>query len=314
MNTDQVTKTTLELAQRQLATYKQLARASEFVPSSDNPSFCFITPIDYLAQFASKSRTHLVLAHLVDQDPSQRYGDFYRKRRNEGDYVMMDNSAYELKEPYSPDKLLTLSQQCGAHAIVLPDYPFQPANVTVKAAQQFAPIFREAGLQNFFVPQSERGDLEDWINAYVWAAQNPDIDIIGMSILGIPNALPHIPPSYARVVMTQLLIDRGVFDFNKHHHYLGLNSGPALEIPALVKMKALTTIDSSGPVWTAILGHEYSINTDSYLSVSKPTTPVDFHLPLTKNKETLERINHNVDMTLGLFNNNSEEKVWYAQE
>jgi hypothetical protein len=283
-----------------------------FTPTTSNPSFCFIAPTEYLPISATKSKTHLVLAHLVNDDIDYRM--FYQDRWEEGDFIMIDNSAYELKEPYSPEKLLDLGRACGAHAIVLPDYPFQESIVTSQAARKFIPIFKDAGIKTFYVPQSKRGDFEDWFNAYVWAAENPDIDIIGMSILGIPNALPHIPPSYARVVMTQILIDRGVFAFDKHHHYLGLNAGPALEIPALIKMGALTTVDSSGPVWSAILGHEYSSNTDSYLSVSKPTIPVDFHSPLTKNKETLARIEHNVNMTLGLFKANCEEKVWYAQE
>lgn len=283
-----------------------------YKPTTTNPSFCFIAPTEYLPMSATKSRSHLVLAHLVNDDPT--YRKFYQERSEAGDFIMMDNSAYELKEPYSPEKLLDLGKACGAHAIVLPDYPFQDSIVTSTAARKFAPIFKDAGLQTFYVPQSKRGNFEDWFDAYVWATEEEDIDIIGMSILGIPNALPHIPPAYARVVMTQLLIDSGVFAFDKHHHYLGLNAGPALEIPALIEMGALTTVDSSGPVWAAILGHEYSANTDSFLSVAKPTIPVDFHMPLTKNKETLARVNHNVDMTLKLFSGDVAKKVWYAEE
>ena len=227
----------------------------------------------------------------------------------------MDNSAYELKVPYSPDKLIELAKECGAHAIVLPDYPFQPGQVTIDAALKFIPMFKAAGFETFFVPQSNSGELEDWINTYKWAAANPDIDIIGMSILGIPNAMTNIPPSYARVVMTQLLIDRGVFAFDKKHHYLGLNAGPALEIPALIKMKALTTVDSSGPVFAAINGHSYTRDADSFQMVKKLKAPVDFHMPRTKDKDTLLRIQHNVEMTVSLMTTaENVDNVWYAVE
>ena len=277
------------------------------------PEFCFITPIDYL-EYTEWSSSHLVLAHLVDE--SEKYASFYKERSElDGDFIMMDNSAYELKEPYSPDKLLELGQMCGADAIVLPDYPFQPSSVTVEAAKKFIPIFKNAGMKTFFVPQSEVGDIGDWINGYNWAANNPDIDIIGMSILGIPNAIPHIHYAYSRVVMTQKLIDSGCFNFDKHHHYLGLNSGPALEIPSLLKMKALDTIDSSGPVWAAITGHEYSIDTDSLQTVSKIKMPVNFHYPYTKDKDTHARIVRNITMTNDLFEPNYEKnKTWYAEE
>jgi len=258
-------------------------------PAVSDPSFCFIAPINYLTLIPEESTTHLVLAHLVDEN--EQYASFYRHRRLKGDYIMMDNSAYELKEPYSPDKLLELAEKCGAHAIVLPDYPFQPSAVTIDAADKFIPQFKAEGYHTFFVPQSKKGDLEDWITGYQYASSNPDIDIIGMSILGIPNALPHIDPTYGRVVMTQILQDRNLFNNEKHHHYLGLNSGPKLEIPTLLRM-------------------------GSFQTVSKIKLPVDFHLSATKDEATRRRISHNIQLTQLLFNpyyyNMSD--VWYAEE
>ena len=273
------------------------------------PSFCFIAPISLL-EFTKLSTSHLVLAHLVSE--SQEYAGFYKERSAQGDFVMMDNSAYELKEPYSPDKLLELAGRCGAHAIVLPDYPFQEAQVTIDAANKFAPIFKAAGYKTFFVPQSKKGDKEDWISSYEWASTNDAIDIIGMSILGIPNAIPHIDPTFARVVMTEKLMQLGVFNHNKHHHYLGLNGGPRTEIPSLLRMNALDTIDSSGPIWSAVLGHEYTNNADSLLMVKKPKMPVDFHIEV-KDTVTHRRILHNIEMTKNLFLD-TEDEVWYAQE
>lgn len=276
------------------------------------PSFCFIAPTEYLDEFAGESNTHLVLAHLVDTD--EAYSQYYKEASKDGDYIILDNSAYELKEPFSPEKLIALGKQCGADAIVLPDYPFQKSSKTVAAADEFVPMFKKAGFGSMFVPQSERGDVDDWIRAYKWAAENDDIDIIGMSILGIPNAIPWCDPAYARVVMTHLLMERKVFNDEKHHHYLGLNAGPALEIPSLIKMGALSTIDSSGPIWSAILGQEYSVNSDSFLSTKKPKMPVQFGIKRTKDAATLKRIQHNIDLTLSLFDDGDQDSVWYAQE
>jgi hypothetical protein len=212
----------------------------------------------------------------------------------------MDNGAFELGESYDPAKLVELGKACGAHAIVLPDYPMQHYTKTVEAAKQWITPIKSAGFSTFFVPQSETGDLEGWIRSYEWAGGNPDIDIIGMSILGIPNALPHIPAAYARVVMSQVITDRNI-QANKYHHYLGLNSGPALEVPPLIKMGMLNSCDSSGPVWAGILGHEYSKNTDSYLTTKKVKAHVEFDYPMTSDAETHRRVSHNLDLTLELF-------------
>lgn len=283
-------------------------------PLPTTPAFCFITPIPYLDKFASPIKDapnrHLVLAHLVDKN--QYYANYYLHRSLAGDYIMMDNSAYELHEPYSPNKLMRLAELCGADAIVLPDYPFRPADKTIDAACKFAPTFKKAGYDTFFVPQSETGKAYDWIRGYEWANANPDIDIIGMSILGIPNALPHIDPAYARVVMTTLLMDRGLFS-TKAHHYLGLNAGPGLEIPSLLRMNALASIDSSGPVWAGIHGHTYTTDADSLQMVKKLKSVVDFDLPLTKDSATLARIQHNIDLTLRLFTDTTVA-AWFAKE
>jgi hypothetical protein len=264
----------------------------------DDPAFCIIAPTAYLEHYAIQSRKHLVLAHLVDVN--KEYANYYLKRSQAGDGIIMDNGAFELGESYAPEKLLDLGKECGADVLVLPDYPFKPAQITIDAADQYAPMFKDAGFKTMFVPQSEVGAFSDFVDGYMWAADNDLIDVIGMSILNIPNAMPHLPPAYARVVMTEILMDRGVFA-SKYHHYLGLNAGPALEIPALIDLGALNSCDSSNPVWVGILGHEYSRNTDSYLSVKKVKAHVEFDYKWVKDKDTHRRIQHNLDLTLELF-------------
>lgn len=259
---------------------------------SKTPKFCFITPTAYLEEYASQSSMHLILAHLVDKDDT--YTNFYASRK---EFKIMDNGAYELGASYNPSKLIKLGKKCKADAIVLPDYPYQPASKTVTASSAMIDSVKDAGFKTCFVPQSEEGDVEDWIRAYVWAAEMPSIDIIGMSILGIPNALNHIHPGYARVVMTQILIERGLFNFNKSHHYLGLTAGPKLEIPSLINMNVLDSCDSSGPVWSALCGHRYSVNTDSLQATSKIKKHVDFDYPLIDDEQTLSNIQENIDLT-----------------
>lgn len=263
---------------------------------NENPQFCIITPSQYLDWYASQSSMHLVLAHIVDTDP--KYGNFYHGRK---EFKIMDNGAFELGESYKPNQLIELGHACGADAIVLPDYPGQASRRTIEAAMQLIPAIKEAGFKTMFVPQSQVGDWADWLDAYSWAAWNDNVDIIGMSILGIPNALPHIDRSYARVVATAMLQQLNSFNLNKYHHYLGLNAGPALEIPSLIRMDALDSCDSSNPVWMGILGHEYSENTDSFLPVKKVKMEVEFDYPLIKDTDTHRRIQNNIDLTLSLF-------------
>lgn len=268
------------------------------------PAFCVIAPTAYLTHYATQSNRHLVLAHLVSKDPA--YAEFYRHRSLAGDFIIMDNGAFELGGSYAPEKLISLGQMCGADAIVLPDYPFQPSSVTVEAAEKWAPMIKDAGFRTMFVPQSETGDIDGWTRSYVWAGHNGDIDIVGMSILGIPNAMPHIPVPYARVVMTQVLYSQGMFAAGKYHHYLGLNASPNVELPSLLTLGALNSCDSSNPVWTGINGLKYNTVCDSYLPVSKKyIREVDFGEHLSKKLHIHQAIQHNIDITLDIFKNPS---------
>lgn len=262
-----------------------------------NPSFCIITPTSYLKQYASQSSMHLVLAHLVATDV--HYAEFYNKRN---EFKIMDNGAFELGESYDPDELINLATICNADVIVLPDYPGQSPDKTIEAAAKLAPKIKEAGFKTMFVPQGYVGDAAGWQEAYEWATvDNELVDVVGMSILGIPNALPHVHKAYARVVMTERLMAQGVFGYSKAHHYLGLNAGPNLEIPTLLKMGAMTSCDSSGPVWSGICGNEYSENSDSFSTTSKIKKHVDFGMSKIKDANVDRMIQRNIDLTLNLF-------------
>jgi len=267
--------------------------------TNGSPNFCIIAPIAYLEQYSTLSHTHLVLAHLVDTN--DEYASFYKRMSDRGDRIICDNGAFELGESYSPEKLIEIGTKCGADALVLPDYPFKHAQITIEAAQKWIPLFRDAGFKCAFVPQSEKGGLDQWIDAYQWAATNPEISIICMSILGIPNALPHIPVQYARVVMSQILKDRNIVA-NKFHHYLGLQSGANVEIPSLIKLGILNSCDSSNPVWCGINGLKYNTTMTDFMPMQKKyLREVDFYQDITKKSHIHEIIKYNVDLTLEIF-------------
>lgn len=264
---------------------------------TSNPSFCYIAPTKYL-EFTKASNTHLVLAHLIiGPARSQEYVDFYKARSAAGDLVLCDNSAFEFSGSIDPSILIDAALSVGATSLVLPDYPGQSAKKTIDAAEEWIPKFKAAGLSPFFVPQSEVGDIDDWLAAYEWGASNPDIEILGMSILGIPNALPSIPAYMARVAMATLLQSTDRFA-DKHHHWLGLNAPE--EIEALVNMGVVDTMDSSSPIQYGLQGHLYQPHLQGWGVPRKQYIQhVDFAAPY--HKQTAELIRANIDMVASVF-------------
>ena len=237
--------------------------------------FCHITPIDHLDLVKGRS-SHLTLAHIasgMEGSPEQisKYCKFYEKEKKDAEldnrpYInIMDNSAFELYKNqmpmFNPAELLDLAEMLHATHIVLPDHPAHPSMVGIDDAKMYAPQFKEAGYQTFFVPQSDIGDLEDLITSFAWAASSPLIDYIGISILAIPNAyrcekgVKH-QRFVSRWKFMNELYDRNLLQLaaqnGKKIHFLGMVDGP-MEIP-LVRDFHIDTWDSSAGVWAGLNG------------------------------------------------------------
>jgi hypothetical protein len=275
------------------------------------PYFCTIAPTKYLDKYAryTKSPFHLLLAHLMhpgSEHFDQQYLDFYKSTKQPNEVYMMDCGAFELGQSYEPTRLVEIGKSVNADILVLPDYPWQHWTKTRDAAVEFIPQFKESGFKTFYVPQSETGEWNDWLAGFEWALFNDDINIIGMSILAHPIALPDIPKCYARVVAADrirqwLNADQHRVDAfeAKHIHWLGLLS-PGLEVEPLLRMGMVNTLDSSGPVQYGHCGIHYNPFGESWSSVDKRFVPeVDFGCHVNKHAGPI--IEHNLNMLEGVF-------------
>jgi len=230
--------------------------------------FCHIMPTEFLDKWAPCYRAQLLLAHLIDQDPivDQRYTKFYRTYTG---MKILDNSAFEMykqdKPMYPADRLIVIGKKVSADYIVMSDYPDQDPSVTIKAAEELAPLFRENGFGTFFCPQAKIGDLEGLISSFAWAAQSPLVDYIGFSILNIPNAYSveqknKLQRYLSRMKFVLELDRRGILDQiidnKKKIHFLGMVDGPN-EIELMQHTgyaRHISTWDSSAAVWYGLNG------------------------------------------------------------
>lgn len=242
---------------------------------------CLITPTSYLDSFASQSDgIHLCLASLIEEGLTAPYRSFYQKRKALGEYLIMDNMAFEHGEPVGSKVLMDKASWLNPDAIVLPDYPGQPWEKTVKAAKEFMeevkqhPYFKNHKSPKWlFVPQSEKGDIDGWVKAYQWADAEPEIAWIGMSILGIPNAWNKVAPHLSRYYCGEYLLSHNLVS-GKQHHYLG-SFGYPNEYKLLNKQGIAYSSDTSSPVWHGHHGIPYDTSEWGLVN-GKLSTKVDF--------------------------------------
>ena len=273
--------------------------------------FCHIAPITLLSDVAKHNKSHLMLAHLVEE--SDEYANFYKNLNvDDGSEKILDNSGFEMfkrGEPmYESSKLVDMGRRCGATVIVLSDYPGEHWTKTRDAAIELAPVFKQHGFKTFYVPQSELGDVDGYLKSLLWAIENPDIDLIGLSILGCPIALGikeetfnHGDRDQAFLMQRFLsrwkmlnLVDSMVEDKSKLYkkfHNLGILDGP-MEILLLEKYKDyIYSWDSSSAVWAGINGVRYD-GSPTGLRYGKIESEVDFSI----NEEYNDHIEHNIEI------------------
>lgn len=260
---------------------------------SDGIKFCHIAPTYFLDRYTSTNGAHLLLAHLVEQDPV--YADYYANL-DDGKVKIMDNSAFEMfkqgRPMYDPDKLIEMGKRCKADVIVMSDYPKEDWTKTSNTAIKQIPQLKDAGFGTFFVPQSELGDVSGLLQSYMWAINNPEIDLIGVSILACPiafevNESKHgdgkrsdsykLQRFLSRWMMFKTLDKAGLLTVSalKKFHCLGMTDGPN-EIELLREYHPyIYSWDSSAAVWAGMSGVSFD-RSPSGLEHGKVEREVDF--------------------------------------
>ena len=252
----------------------------------------YISPMKYQHLIPESADFHLILAHLLDNED---YVNFYKQKLHRGDTVILDNSAFEFKRALSAEEIFGFIERSGIEPtyVVAPDYPFQHWEVTWESTQRFIEQVKDKNYKVMAVPQSEKGDWYGWTEGYRKMAECEDIAVIGMSILGIPNAFCSLTGTddiaFNRIFATNYLLERNVANKNKWHHYLGLGGGPR-EILIQRQLGLMDSNDSSSPFWHGYLGIELD-NTIWGLKNGKSPIEVDFNAPHTEEAEKTIKIN-----------------------
>lgn len=296
-------------------------------------NFCHIAPVNYL-QHIKRHKVHLLLAHLVEENPF--YRGFYRDLKciaaaaGETLFYHLDNSAFEMfkrgKPMYPADKLLQMAEMCSADSIVMSDYPKENYLKTVEQAVELIPRFKDAGYKTFFCPQSELGKINDLIGSFDWAIHNPNIDYIGVSILACPIGLGvqegerheriiddafRMQRYLSRWQVFELLRENGLLGKKtlNRFHCLGMTDGPN-EISLLRQYhEHIYSWDSSSAIWHGINGIKYDMSPTG-LKAGKFETEVDFDVPLETHAQHARgygswynSTNHSVDIDANIVYN-----------
>ncbi len=211
--------------------------------------FCIISPIAGLEKFARLSRRHLVLAQL---GYNNEYLRWYATRKQAGDFIILDNGAYEGMRPALDDQAyLNMIDNFSPNVTVLPDLLMHPWRESASRSLNFLDALahwrttRRPATEWMFVPQSEATDANGWYKAMTLALNDARVGHL-IKWIGLPRALvhhygePNLRVRMARAISSNLDL--------QHVKLHALGWGGLEELEQL-KDAGVESIDTSAPVW-----------------------------------------------------------------
>lgn len=274
--------------------------------------FGCIAPIELLDVIPTNWKFHLILAHLLE---NTAYVDFYKKRQAAGDILLLDNSAFEFGESLNADLILKLIKNSGIKPdyVVAPDYPGKSWEITTESTFKFIERCSSEPFKVMGVPQSESSDWMGWLEGYKEMINHPKLAMIGMSILGVPNAFRGVTGTddimVNRLFATNYILQNNLnigtdprnvmIKIQKWHHYLGLGQPRELLFQRLLGL--MDSNDSSSPVWHGLLGINYD-NSYGGLINGKSKIPVDFHIKAIPDGQDPELVAGNINFNIQWIN------------
>jgi len=236
--------------------------------------FATITPIAGLEKYGTYlSNTHLVLAQLMY---NRTYSDYYSIRRQAGDFIILDNGAYENTRPIDKDAYFNIIKNLNPQVAVLPDQLMSPWRITTSLSLRFLDEFAERlanshYTQWMFVPQCERP--ADFL-ASLHTVLDDGRAGHHVSWIGLGRYLAtkfDNPPEGDFNWRTRFAKEVKHFFPQMKLHALGMAAGDVEELKEL-KAAGVKSIDSSCAVWRGWNG--YGLEDPDWKTFG---TPCNFH-------------------------------------
>lgn len=198
-----------------------------------------------------------LLPHLMDE--SEEYKNFFIKSKEQGRYIMMDNSLHELGTPYSEERLLYWLEELQPNEFFVPDY-WEDELESVKSATKWAAIQRD--FPNIkFIAVVQGQSFYQAMNCYESYKELGYTKIAfsyGASYYNefCPHPNKHLGKALGRIQVITKLLDLGIIQNNHKIHLLGC-SVPQ-EFGWYNEMPFIESIDTSNPVMATLDNIEYS--------------------------------------------------------
>lgn len=210
------------------------------------------------------------LVHLFETD--REYYNMFAKAVADGRDVILDNSLFELREQFDPDRYAYWINKLKPTWYIVPDV-WKDSQKTIDSFREFVAKYPKLPGKRIGVAQGM--GLKDTIECY--KAIEPYCDMVAFNLHGEqwykeaidPTCKPLSMSSYefiramsiGRFNIISAMHELGVINTEKPHHLLGTGLAREAEFYVRHNMTFIRSIDTSSPIMYAIKGYKYNSST-----------------------------------------------------
>ena len=230
------------------------------------------------------------LPHLLDQ--YKAYKDYFYKAKEEGRYIIMDNSLHELGEAYDTKRLLYWVNELKPNEFIVPDV-WENSNHSVRNAKQWSSIELPEEVTKVAVVQGKSyTEFATSYQSYKWFGYEKIAFSYGASwfqeCFQHPN--PYVAKMMGRLKTINNLYKYDIISDYDRVHLLGCNLPQ--EYLYYKDFKFVESIDTSNPIIHGLEGIRYSEG--GLLQKSSQKIDKDFTQEVTPKQK--EDILYNIEM------------------
>ena len=229
------------------------------------------------------------LPHLLDED--EEYRKFFYKCKEEGRYIIMDNSLHELGYAYDDLRLIYWIKELKPNEFIIPDV-WQDRDASVVNARKWSQIKLPKGVEKVAVVQATTlHEAATCYQTYKDLGYKKIAFSYGASyyndIVNHPNK--DLSKALGRVLTISTLLKIKVISQTDRIHLLGCAS--PFEFSLYKGFDCIESIDTSNPVMAGLEGTRYN----SSLTIDKPKANMNNYFDVSIDDVDVDLIEYNVN-------------------
>jgi hypothetical protein len=229
------------------------------------------------------------LVHLLDKD--EDYANYFKQAKQQGRYIILDNSLHELKTAYHDSGLLHWINELKPQEFIIPDV-WQEASASIVNARKWSQIELPKEVTKVAVVQAK-----NFLEATICYQTYKDLGYKKIAFsYGAEYYLEHsnhpnknLAKSLGRIEVVSRMYDMGLIKSNDRVHLLGCQVPQ--EFSWYKDMPFIETIDTSNPIMATIDGLSYSPTG----LTEKPKANMNDHFYMSADEMDFDLLDHNIN-------------------